>query len=294
MAAALAAAQAATSPIQESTPPVAAQALAPGDLIAVSVFEAPELATQARVAADGTFRMPEAGTVRLAGKTAVQAAELLAARLRQNYLIQPQVEVLVRSFAPEPVTVAGAVGAPGVYSARTYPTLESMLAAAGGLRLSAGERVLVRPADGAAPISIPVETLARGHVASGLKLHAGEVVRVLAGAEVYVGGDVVKPGAYPLPASGLTLLEALTLAGGTQRDSLASHTRIVHHGAGGKVSTQWVDALGVMQGRALDPRLRAFDLVYVPASLGRATWFAAVRTVTATAAAIVSGVIIFH
>ncbi|MGH9475735.1 MAG: polysaccharide biosynthesis/export family protein [Terriglobales bacterium] len=288
-----AAGQAATAPPQEFTPPPSAQALAPGDLISVSVFQAPELTTEARLAPDGTFRMPEAGTVSLAGQTAAQAAATLAARLRQNYLLHPEVEVLVRAFAAQPVTVLGAVAAPGVYSARTYPDLGAMLAAAGGLKSPTGERVLVER-HGGAPVTLPAAALARGRAASSLPLHAGDTVQVVPAATVYVGGDVAKPGAFVLPASGLTLLEALTLAGGARRDSRAAQTRIVHRSLDGSTRIQWVDARPIMKGWAADPELHAFDLVYVPESLGKAAWFAGLKTVTATASAIVSGVIIFH
>lgn len=289
----LAGAQSSAVPLPPTAPPVAAQVLAAGDLITVTVFQAPELATEARLAPDGTFTMPEAGTVALAGRTADQAAALIAERLQHNYLRHPQVEVLVHAFAPEPVTVLGAVGAPGVYSARTYPELGAMLAAAGGLRSPSGERVLVEGPEGTR-WSVSASELARGNSIAPLALHAGDVVRVLPAASVYIGGDVVKPGAYVLPASGLTLLEAFTLAGGIRRDSRDRQTRIVHRDADGGTRVEMVDAHLIQQGRARDPDLQPFDLVYVPESLGKAAWFAGLKTVTATASAIVSGVIIFH
>lgn len=284
----------ATLPVQENTPPVSAQRLEPGDLIAVNVTGAPELSTEARLAADGAFTMPEAGAVALAGDTAAQAGRKLAAKLRQAYLLDPQVQVLVKQFAPEPVTVSGAVRSPGVYSARTYPDLGAILAAAGGIRSAAGGEVLIQPPDGGTTLTMPVEALRRGSHAAAVRLRAGEMVQVLPAGQVYVAGDVVKPGAYPLPSSGLTLLEALALAGGARRDSLASHTRIVHRLPDGTLHTRWVNTDRVQEAKVADPSLRPFDLVYIPYSPGKSGIAAGFQLAAATVAQIIAGIIIFH
>ncbi|TAN21531.1 MAG: hypothetical protein EPN33_13035 [Acidobacteria bacterium] len=285
----------ATLPVQEDTPPIAAQRLEPGDLIAVSVTGAPELSTEARLAADGRFAMPEVGAIRLEGDTAAEAGRKLAARLQQTYLRDPQVQVLVKQFAPEPVTVSGAVRSPGVYSARTYPDLGAMLAAAGGVvRSAAGDKVLVRPPGGSAGVKIPVEALARGGSAATLPLRAGDMVQVLPAGQVYIAGDVVRPGAYPLPPSGLTLLEALALAGGARHDSLTSHTRIVHRLPGGTLHTSWVNTDRVREAKAADPSLQPFDLVYIPYSPGKSGLAAGFQLAATTVAQIIAGVIIFH
>lgn len=278
------------------TPPPEAQRLAVGDLVDVSVFQAPELATEARLDMTGSLTMPVAGTVRLAGDTAPEAEQALAARLRANYLIAPEVHVLVREFSPLPVTVLGAVKNPGVYSARSYPDLTGMLAAAGGIGVGAGERVLLTSTAGTTTRTRAVELsrVERGADSAPIELHSGDVVRVVPAATVYVGGDVVKPGAYALPASGLTLLEAITLAGGVVRDGAADHTRIVHSDELGRATVTWVNARRVMQGRADDPELAPFDLIYVPHSVGRATVFRGLETALNVSTTIFTGVIIFH
>jgi polysaccharide export outer membrane protein len=281
------------------TPPPQAQRLAVGDLVDVSVFQAPELATEARLDMTGSLTMPVAGTVRLAGDTAPEAEQALAARLRANYLIAPDVHVLVREFSPLPVTVLGAVKNPGVYSARSYPDLTGMLAAAGGIGVGAGERVLLTSAanpnqPARRTRALDLAELERAGDAAPIALHSGDVVRVVPAATVYVGGDVLKPGAYPLPPSGLTLLEAITLAGGVMRDGAADRTRIVHSDESGRATMAWVNARRVMQGRAQDPQLAAFDLVYVPHSVGRATVFRGLETALNVSTTIFTGVIIFH
>ncbi len=285
----LAPALAAAQVLPTAAPPAAAQQLAPGDLIQIRVLQAPELATETRLDAGGAITMPEAGRVRLGGQTAAQAAQVLAARLRATYLLHPQVQVRVVGFASEPVAVLGAVARPGVYSARRYADLASMLAAAGWSAPAAG-RILVTRAAGGATLTVDGEALARGRADAGLRLRAGDVVRVVPLAAVYVAGDVARPGAYPLPASGLTLLQALALAGGVARFARAQRARIVRRTPGAPPRAIRVNASAVMRGTAPDPSLQPFDLVYVPHSVVKASAVRALEAVVTT----ISGVIIFR
>jgi len=286
---------AAQSPALIESPPVSAQRLEPGDLVAITVFNAPELATDARLDQSGSVSMPQAGVVPLAGLSTQQAEQALEARLAVHYLIAPHVHVNVREFAPQPVTVLGAVRLPGVYSARTYPDLGAMLAAAGGIGPGAGDRIVVsRPDEGGADSSLSLDDLARTGMGAAMPLHGGEVVRILPAATIMVGGDVLKPGAYDLPASGLTLLGALSLAGGVTHDGRPSKTRIVRRQPGGRSAVLWVDAGKVLAGSAPDPVLEPFDLIFVPHSSTHAAVVHGLATAVGTGAAILSGLIVFH
>lgn len=287
----LTAAAAAQSPAP--SPAAAAQRLAPGDEIAVNVFQAPELATTARLEPDGSFTMPAAGRVVLAGQTAAVAAATLAQRLGAHYLLHPQVEVTVREFAAEPVTVVGAVQHPGVYSARLYPDLAAMLAGAGGVEPRGGEQITLER-DGRVATSESVDAWENQGSSAALPLRAGDRIRVTPAATVYVGGDVAHPGAFPLPAHGLTLLEALILAGGIGPHSQSGRTRIVRRLPGGEVQTLWIDAARVLRAQAPDPPLQPFDLVYVPSSTARRALADTLHTLVVTSSAIVSGVVIWH
>jgi polysaccharide export outer membrane protein len=275
------------------SPAAAAQRLAPGDEIAVSVFQAPELTTTARLEPDGSFTMPAAGRVMLAGQTAAAAAALLARRLGEHYLQHPQVEVTVSEFAAEPVTVVGAVQHPGVYSARLYPDLAAMLAAAGGVEPRGGEQITLERG-GRVAASESVDAWENEGSAAALRLQAGDRIRVTPAAIVYVGGDVAHPGAFPLPAHGLTLTEALILAGGVGPHSQSGRTRIVRRLAGGAPQTLWINAGRVLRAQAPDPPLQPFDVIYVPSSTARRALADTLHTLVVTSSAIVSGVVIWH
>jgi len=261
-------------------------------LVQVTVLGVPDLNAEARLDAAGEVTLPVVGTVALAGRTVAAAEQILDANLAATYLRSPQVHVVVKEFAAEPVTVLGAVKSPGIYSARLYPTLPAMVAAAGGVLSDSGDHLTVTHANGMA-MALSVEALVRGAGAADMPMAAGDVVRVLPAATVYIGGDVNRPGTYPIPPSGLTVLEALTLAGGLRPNARARESRIVHAGAAGP-GGQWLDLDRLQQGRIADPVLRPFDLLYVPHSPQRALAARGLETAVNVGTTILSGLIIFH
>src|SRR6185437_10670826 len=119
------------------------------------------------------------------------------------------------------------------------------------------------------------------------------LVRVVPPGEGYVGGEVNTPGSFVRPASGLTLAEALSLAGGIKRDGGAGRLRIVHRPPDAAASVEWVNAGPILSGHAADRTLAHNDLVYVPHSTGRTAFFNGLTTAVATGAAILTGIIVF-
>ena len=90
--------------------------IAAGDLLDVSVFDAPELSLEVRVEANGTIELPLIGPTRVEGMTAQKAGEAIAHALREHHLLlNPQVNVLIQEFATQGASVTGEVQHPGVY-----------------------------------------------------------------------------------------------------------------------------------------------------------------------------------
>lgn len=83
------------------------------DLVQVKVFQEPDLDAQARVSGDGTINMALIGAVGVKGKTVDEAAAAITAKLRDGYLVNPQVTVNVVSFSKRMFTVLGEVQTPG-------------------------------------------------------------------------------------------------------------------------------------------------------------------------------------
>src|SRR5258707_7715795 len=111
------------------------QSIGANDLIAISVYDAPELTRTIRVDADGGIRLPLL-------KNPVQAEGLLPMNLEtsigdalkaEEILVDPIVRVTVVEYYSRPISIAGAVHKPVTFQAVGKETLLEALARAEGL-----------------------------------------------------------------------------------------------------------------------------------------------------------------
>jgi polysaccharide export outer membrane protein len=85
--------------------------------------------------------------------------------------------------------------------------------------------------------------------------------------QIYVTGEVAKPGAFPLQP-GMTAVQALALAGGVTVDSAADKTVLIRRDACGQSQGTTVDLASALKkpGSAEDVALMSHDVVVVPRS----------------------------
>lgn len=101
-----------------------------GDQIRVTVFDQSELTNSYNVNQAGYISMPLIGQVPARGHTAQQMESLIAAKLKNGFLRNPDVSVEVDRYRP--VFVMGEVGAAGQYSYVPGMTVQKAVAVAGG------------------------------------------------------------------------------------------------------------------------------------------------------------------
>ncbi len=106
-----------------------------GDLLAVEVFDVPELSRDVRVNESGLIPLPLIPVkVHAAGLTTFQLQDKLAELLQSNGLVStPQVTVSLKEQHSQPITVIGAVKSPMVIQAIRQTTLLQVLSQAGGI-----------------------------------------------------------------------------------------------------------------------------------------------------------------
>jgi len=218
--------------------------LGPGDLIEVSVFDVQELSgLKLRISNSGSITLPLIGVVPAAGLSAVELQDSIRARLQEKYMHDPQVSLFIHEHKSQRITVVGAVRTAGVFTLTSRLSLADALAMAGGIADDAGPSVYVirrvpshlvaaAPANGDAsgpakdqpaarteaatePVmtAIDLESLAAGKQELNLPLQAGDVVEVPRAKSFYVGGEVNRPGSFPLK-SHTTLDQVPALIGG--------------------------------------------------------------------------------
>ena len=115
----------------------------PQDLIEITVFQVPDLSRTVRVNSIGEISLPLIGTIKAGGRTISELEQLLAKKLSEKDLQNPQVTAFVREFTSQRVTLEGAVAKPGIYPLTGRTTLLQAIALGGGLDKLADEKGIV-------------------------------------------------------------------------------------------------------------------------------------------------------
>lgn len=90
-------------------------------------------------------------------------------------------------------------------------------------------------------------------------------VKAFANHKIYVGGEVVQPGLFPLVGD-LTAVRALIQAGGPRSTAKTSHVILLRDSGDGRPVTMILNLKDVINNRQPDVPLSPFDVLYVPKS----------------------------
>ncbi|HEY1131420.1 MAG TPA: SLBB domain-containing protein [Roseateles sp.] len=189
-----------------------------GDQVNLQVFGRPEFNTTTYVADDGSINVPLVGAVEVAGKSPSAAANAVARALKGGeFLVNPQVSIVLPAFKSQQVSVLGDVRNPGRYPLESRTTVLDLLAQAGGIAETGSTVIyLLRAGPDGKPLRQPVDL--RG-LASGsgevpdVRIRSGDSVYVPRAEQFYVYGEVQNPNAYRLDPD-TTVLQAITRGGG--------------------------------------------------------------------------------
>lgn len=215
------------------------------DVLAITVYEQPDIAGKYTVESDGTFTFWQIGRIKAKGLTLREFEAELVRRLKDGYFVDPHVSVSIDQYKSQRVVVMGEVRAPGTYPVTGGMSLVEALATAGGtLPTAAGEvRIIHRSAtakraDGADPkddtdvVIVNLRALQDG-TAARVDLADGDTITVPRAESIYVFGEVKNPGAYAVQQQ-TTVLQALSLAGGSTPSAAISRIKIVRMERGQK------------------------------------------------------------
>jgi polysaccharide export outer membrane protein len=254
------------------------QPVGPDDLLALSVYDSPELTRTVRVDADGNIRLPMLKQpIQVRGMVPSQLEAAIAESLTKgNVLVDPIVTVTIVEYQSRPVNVVGAVKNPLVFQAtRPIPLLDA-IARAGGMREDAGSDIVVskevvrdgKPAR--ITQTIPVRKLIdNADPALNVLLHGGEEVLVPEALKIYVVGNVKKPGAYPVKNDEeTTILQLLALSEGLTPYS-AKVAYVYRRSPGGSKTEVPVPLAKIMKRQSPDVPLQANDILYIPDNNGK-------------------------
>ncbi len=264
------------------------------DVVEIQIEDAAELSGSYRIAKSGTFLMPFLGRITAQKKTPEELAKFIADGLRDRYLSNPNVRVVVRQYNSRSFFIQGAVRNPGVYQVEGKPSLLVLLTLAGGLAENHSSTGFILRPNKQAPTSTPpasdsshqaamdaqpaaaqneysllkvnVNGLLVGRFEQNMYLEPGDIVNIPPNEVFFVAGEVQTPGSFALK-EGTTLRHAISLAQGTNFKADVKRGIIFREDPGsGKKREVNVDIAAVMNGRQEDVAILPNDIIYVPNS----------------------------
>jgi polysaccharide export outer membrane protein len=245
-----------------------------GDVLKINIFgEIGMNDLSVRVDTDGRIQLPAVPSQRVSGMTLseIQAALVEAYR---DIFNDPWAMVTIEQYGSRPLYLLGEFNSPGV----SYMEGPTSLLNAIGLAHGTGPKAYLRGArvlrdNAALPVDLSA-VLKDGKLDQNIWLKSGDAIFVPSWEDlkVYVLGAVKNPGAIALVDGKISLIRALSQAGGPiTPEADTSRVRIIRSVSALRGQVIDIDAAGILNGKAPDFDLTPDDIVFV-AQTGFADW----------------------
>jgi polysaccharide biosynthesis/export protein len=232
-----------------------------GDVMHITVYGNPDLATDARVGEDGSITFPLIGAVKASGQTPSMVEKEIATRLAKGgFIVDPNVNLNIVQYRGQQISVLGRVNRPGKLSLEKASRVTDALALASGISADGADTItLVRTHDGKTEYrDIDVIALFRpGGEASNERVQDGDIINVARQPMFYIYGEVQRPGSFRLEQN-MTVVQALSMGGGITSRGTQRGIKILRR-----------DDSGVMQQLDAQPSdpVKKDDVIYIQESL---------------------------
>lgn len=245
--------------------------IASGDLLQITLFGTDfscgfgKSGCEVRVSASGNIVLPLIGSVKVAGLTVAQAEQVIAARLSQGgFYNNAQVTIIQKEFATQGISVLGEVQKPGIYPLLGPHTLLQAIAAAGGTTVKAGNDVMIVRKSESRHVNLSSST------SRTVPLMPGDTIVVSKAGIVYVVGDVHQPTGIVMDNSGLTVLQAVAMAQGTNPTASLNKAKLIRHTPKGRHEMP-IPLRKILSNSAQDVALESGDILFIPSSRAKST-----------------------
>jgi polysaccharide biosynthesis/export protein len=244
--------------------------LGPGDLLELNVYNVPELTTKARVSNSGDVYLPLVDYVHVGGLSQEEAQSVIEKRLEEGGFVRsPHVTIFVDEANSQGVTILGEVTKPGIYPDPADRKLYQVISEAGGFTPSASRKIAVIRPSQAEPIRIDLPRNLADDLSGNIDVLPGDTINVPRAPIIYVVGDVGRPSGLLVDNGTLTVLQALALAGGTNRTAKLGGARIIRKGGPTGMTETPVQIKKMLEAKSPDITLQADDILFIPVSAGR-------------------------
>jgi protein involved in polysaccharide export with SLBB domain len=151
-----------------------------GDTFDVRVFGEGDLSGTYKVGSEGNINFPLIGVVHVAGLDAQAAAKLIADKLREGILRDPQVTVFIKEQTSKKIYILGQVGKPGTFNYTPSMSVVEAITVAGGFTGMAAKNdtTITRTEQGKKTVvRVPVADIGEGR-AQNVYLRPGDIISV--------------------------------------------------------------------------------------------------------------------
>jgi polysaccharide export outer membrane protein len=210
------------------------------DVLSITVYEEKDLSRESvRVSADGFISYPLIGRLHIADLTTSDIEKLISRKLAEGqYLMEAHVSVMVTKYEGRKFSVLGALKTPGNYPLQAREKILDALSKAGGVedkeKGEIREAVLIRTLNyGQASetklvINIDLQGLLKGSdQTANLYMADNDLLYIPKADYFYIIGEVKNPGNYAFNKKNVSIVEAISMAGGFTKLAARSKTRIV-------------------------------------------------------------------
>ena len=248
------------------------------DVLNITVYEEKDLSKEdVRVSADGYISFPLIGRVKVDDLTTSEIERLISLKLAKGqYLLDAHVSVMVTGYKSKRFLVLGAAKNPGSYSLQAQERVLDAISRAGGIDFDqAGKKGMIIRTENPNTdqerkivINLDLQGLLKGRdQISNIFLAGKDVLFIPTAEHFYIIGQVKKPGSYPLTDREITLVEAISMAGGFTNIAARNRTRIIRLEDGvEKIIEVKVDAITDAGKKIQDVIIQPDDVIVVPMS----------------------------
>jgi polysaccharide export outer membrane protein len=150
------------------------------DVLEITVYQEMDLKKSGRIEGDGSVALALIGKVKVAGMTLSEAQSLISDLYNRDFLVDPQISLLIISFAPKFVHVLGMVGNPGKVEMppdQDLTLIDAISQSKGVTRLGNARKVRIKRSDGSKPFDVDYDEIRRGE-AKDIILIKGDTITV--------------------------------------------------------------------------------------------------------------------
>ena len=223
--------------------------LGSGDTVRITVFENPDMTTEAQVSETGNITFPLLGEVAIGGLSRSEAEAKIAGMLKKGgFVNQPQLNISILEYRSQQVSVLGQVNKPGKYAIDGPSDVLDLISLAGGVSETGADSItIIKDEQGKAVkhnINL-VDLFQSADLKDNIEVSNGDVIYVGRAPVFYIYGEVQRAGAYRLEP-GMTVMQALSVGGGLSLRGTERGVKVSRRDGNGelrKINVNLTDAL---------------------------------------------------